>query len=86
MTTAVQKREAEDFAAAVRGVDPDSQSFRRFVLVRLRAARLMARGLVKEIDAIGIALQGNFIDAETAIRWMSELDALELLDASQDKE
>lgn len=51
----------------------------QFVLAELRAARHRARLYVAEIETIGVALKGGMIDAETAVEWLADANALEFL-------
>jgi hypothetical protein len=55
------------------------EQFREFVLAELKCAELRAKLLTNEIAAIEIALNGNMINAETAVAWMDQANALEFL-------
>jgi hypothetical protein len=47
-----------------------------YVLAELRCAAL--RGLAAcDIDTVGVALRGGMIDAETAVEWLHNCDALD---------
>lgn len=63
----------------VRGEDSDSQSYRRFVVAELRCARQRARLLMKEIEAIGIALSSGLIEPGLALEWLAEANGLDFL-------
>jgi hypothetical protein len=47
-----------------------------YVLAELRCAALRARLAACDIDTIGIALRSGLIDADTALKWVQECDAL----------
>ena len=57
--------------------DPDER--REFVLSTLRAASLRAKLYEIEINSVGVALKGGFIDSFTAMQWIKDLGALELI-------
>jgi hypothetical protein len=56
-------------------------NFTAYVSAELRCAGLRSRLVVAEIDAIGTALRGGFIDAETAVAWAADT-GIELIAAS----
>ena len=72
---AVNRREAQDFAAYVRGDHKDQQAYRDFVLKRLRVASATARLLVHEVDLIGCALDSGAIGPDQAIAEFEQLKA-----------
>ncbi len=45
-------------------------SHREFLLARLRQASLQAKLIEAELTSIGVALKGNMISPETALRWV----------------
>lgn len=49
---------------------------REFLLARLRQATIQARLIEAELISIGVALKGDAIDAETALRWVHEAELL----------
>ena len=71
--------EAKEFSDAVRGTSADEQQYRRYVLAELRCARVRALMLVKEIEAIGVALRHNVIFPEMALIWLADANALDFL-------
>jgi hypothetical protein len=54
-------------------------TFRDFVLAQLKCAGLRARLMTAEIDSIGVALRGDFIDTDDAIAWLNECGGLQFL-------
>ena len=50
-----------------------SSAFTNFLLAHIRVASARARLFVNEVDAIGVALTGRLIDADTAIAQLAEL-------------
>ena len=57
-------------------------SYTEFVLAELKCAGLRARLLVADIDSIGAALRGEFIDVDSAIAWANEIGALGFMSAA----
>lgn len=57
----------------------DSPDRRDFVLAALRAGSLRAKLYETEINTIGVALKGGLIDCYTAMEWVKEIGALELV-------
>lgn len=47
--------------------------FKEYVLAELRSLSARLRADVLEVDAIGVALRGEFIDEQEAVRWLGEL-------------
>lgn len=47
-------------------------SYRRYVLGQLRMARIRARMLIKEIDMIGRAVKGGWVEPDEALPWLGE--------------
>jgi hypothetical protein len=76
-------KDRKEFAAYVRGDHPDVKSYQRYVLAQLRCARLRARLLMNEIDAIGVALASGAIDAEAALDDLAGVQALDFLIQSE---
>jgi hypothetical protein len=60
----------------------DSGSYARFVLAQLRVAAVKADLMATEIDSIGTALAGGFVDVDTAITWANEIGAIGLIGTS----
>jgi hypothetical protein len=56
-----------------------SSAFTNYLLAELKCASIRARLIVNEIDAIGVALRGNFICTDDAIAWLQEAGALGLI-------
>lgn len=48
------------------------EQHREFLLAALRAASARAKMIEADINTVGVALRGNMIDAETAVRWIME--------------
>ena len=48
----------------------------QYLLAHLRAARVRAQLAACEIDAIGVALKAQMIDADEALLWLEDVDAL----------
>ena len=57
----------------------ESEDKRDFVLSALRAGSLRAKLYETEINSIGVALKGGLIDCYTAMEWVKEIGALELV-------
>jgi hypothetical protein len=72
-----------EFAAMVDGTHPDVQKYREYVLAELRCARRRAQLLVVEIETIGVALRGDFIDPDGAIEWLRDANALDFLQPAE---
>jgi len=69
----------------IKALNAEGDAYREFVLAELRCARRRAQLLLNEIEAIGLALKGKWIDADTAMLWMRDANALEFLrDLSDD--
>ena len=49
---------------------------REFLLARLRQATLQARLIEAELTSIGVALKGEMIDPECALRWIRDAGLL----------
>jgi hypothetical protein len=70
-------RISADFATgAVPANIPEPDARRQFMLAELRRLAMGARMTAVELDSIGVALRGNFIDCDRALL---ELDYLGLL-------
>ncbi len=52
----------------------DQNNRREFVLAALRAAALRAKAMEADLNTIGIALKGNLIPPETAVKWVRDAD------------
>lgn len=63
--------------------DPSS-TFADYLIAELRCAALRAKLLHNDIVAIGLALKGHFIDADSAIGHLSDCGALRLVALSSD--
>jgi hypothetical protein len=59
-----------------------SSGFADYLLFNLRCARLRARIMVNEIEAMGVALKAGFIDIDNALEHLAEIGALRLIEAS----
>lgn len=57
----------------------DSDDRMDFVLSALRAGSMRAKLLETEINSIGVALKGGLIDCFTAMQWVREIGALDLV-------
>ena len=57
----------------------DSDEKREFLLSSLRAGSLRAKLIETEINSIGVALKGGLIDCYTAMQWIKEAGAMELI-------
>lgn len=57
----------------------DSDDHREFVLSSLRVGSMRAKLYETEINSIGVALKGGLIDCETAMEWIKEIGATELV-------
>jgi hypothetical protein len=60
-------------------MDADEALHKEFLLAALRAASARARALPLDIDTIGVALKGDLIGAETAVRWIHEANLMWLV-------
>jgi hypothetical protein len=58
------------------------QNYAGYVSAILRCASIRSRLLTAEIDSIGTALSGNFIDPDTAVALAFEIGAIDLIAAS----
>jgi hypothetical protein len=58
---------------------PDGPRLRAYLLAELRCAALRARLAANDIDAIGIALNGDLITAIEAIELLDDADAIRFL-------
>jgi hypothetical protein len=65
-------RELKEFRDAGR-------AYNDYLLQELRCARTRAKLIVNEIERIGVALKGGVIDADTAMIWLRDVNALEFL-------
>jgi hypothetical protein len=54
----------------------DEEKHREFLLMALRAASARAKLLEADINTIGLALKGNMINSETAVRWIIDANLL----------
>ena len=54
---------------------------RDFLLAALRAASARTKAMEADINTIGVALKGNLIGADTAVRWVREAGLLWLIGA-----
>ena len=54
-------------------ITTDNDSYASFVLAHLHVAAARTRLVVVEIDSIGAALAGAFIDADTTIAWTADI-------------
>jgi hypothetical protein len=59
-----------------------SSTYTDFVLAQLRVAAARASLTVVEIDSIGTALAGGFVDVDTAVEWAIEIGVLDLIATS----
>ncbi len=57
----------------------DVDGRKEFVLSSLRAASLRAKLLETEINSIGVALKGGIINSYTAMQWVKDAGALDLI-------
>jgi hypothetical protein len=51
----------------------DHNSGREFTLAAIRVALLRMRLIEYELEAVGVALKGNFISPETALEWAEDV-------------
>ena len=58
---------------------PDGPRLRAYLLAELRCAALRARLAAHDIDAIGIALNGDLITSIEAIELLDDTDAIRFL-------
>ncbi len=56
-----------------------SSNYAAFVVSELRCASLRARLLATEIQSAAVALNGGFIDADTALEWIRDAGGLGLV-------
>lgn len=63
----------------------DTEDRRDFVLSALRVGSLRAKLFETEINSIGVALKGGLIDCYTAMQWVKEIGALELVRSIRDE-
>lgn len=56
-----------------------SEDRREFVLAALRVGSLRCKAMGSEIDSIGVALKGGLIDEYTAMQWVREIGAIDLV-------
>ncbi len=64
----------------------DTEDRREYLLSALRVASARARMCEAEINSIGVALKGGIIDCYTAMEWIKEIGALELIRSIPTKE
>ena len=57
--------------------NPDDR--KEFMLAALRGASLRAKLFETEINSVGVALKGGLIDSYTAMEWIKDIGALELM-------
>jgi hypothetical protein len=62
---------------------PARDGHREFILAELRCAALRTRQAAAEIDSISVALGSWWIDSETAVEWLHEIEVLPLIDRSR---
>ena len=62
---------------------PDGPRLRAYLLAELRCAALRARLAANDIDAIGIALNGDLITSIEAIELLDDADAIRFLVPTQ---
>jgi hypothetical protein len=60
-------------------IAPPDEARRQLVLAELRRLAVGARSTAIELDSIGAALKGDFIDAEQALAELDELGLLHLV-------
>lgn len=56
-----------------------SEDRREFVLSALRAGSMRCKLMETEINSIGVALKGGLIDWYTAMEWVKEIGAIDLV-------
>jgi hypothetical protein len=59
----------------------DEDTHRDFLLAALRAASVRARLMEADLNTIGVALKGDLISNETAVRWIMEAGLLGMVGA-----
>ena len=59
----------------------DVERHKEFLLTALRAAALRARTMEADINTIGVALKGDLIGPDTAVRWIMEAGLLPIVGA-----
>jgi hypothetical protein len=74
----MSRKDREEFASLVRG-----DSYKRYVLGQLRAARARARLMINAIDDIGVALKDGAIDADQALVDLGNVGALPFMQPSE---
>jgi hypothetical protein len=57
------------------------EQHREWLLAALRAATLRAKAMAADLDTIGIALRGNLIGPETAVKWINDSGLMFLVGA-----
>lgn len=57
----------------------EQQELTEFILAKMRCAVLRSRLFQTEIESVGIALRGGLIDADCALSWLNDIDALEII-------
>lgn len=57
----------------------DDQDHKDFILSALRSASLRAKMFEVEINTIGIALKSDMVNVTTALRWIKDVGAMELV-------
>lgn len=57
----------------------DSLDRHEFTIAALRAASMRCKYMESEINSIGVALKGGLIDCYTAMEWVKEIGALDLV-------
>lgn len=62
-------------------MDDSEGGHRDFLIVALRAAALRARVMEADINTIGVALKGNLIGCDTAVKWIKDAGLLYLVGA-----
>jgi hypothetical protein len=70
-------------ALACNPVPSQSDSHREFLLAEIRCLSLRAKLTANELDSVGVALRGGFIDAECAVEWIDEIGLLNLVRAPE---
>jgi hypothetical protein len=58
---------------------PDGPALRSYLLAELRCAAMRARLAAQDIDAIGIALNGDLITSIEALELLDDTDAIRFL-------
>lgn len=57
----------------------DEDDHKQFLLSALRSASLRAKMFEIEINSIGIALKSDMVSVTTALRWVKDIGAIELI-------